>query len=336
MIAIGMSRPYRRAFTILELLVSIAVLALIMVLIAQIFSAALAVTGTRNKRMDADAQARVVFDRMAIDIAQMVKRADVDFFLKSSTADQYGNPAQPQPGNDQIAFYSQVPGYFTSGAAQSPVSLVAYRVNADSSSPQYNNKLQRLGYGLLWSVGGNIIPVTDGSTPAMPVVFSSSGINNAISYYWPIATNMTANPNYELAGPQVFRMEYYYVLKGSNTIGASGSPLSSTLSDTPWDTRSPLNHTSVNGLQDVAAIAVVIAVVDPKSLILVKDKQLTDLAAAMQDFDHPIATPNPGDLEAQWQAAIDDTANGIPRAAAAGIRVYSRTFYLPASITQNQ
>ena len=36
-------------------------------------------------------------------------------------------------GNDQIAFYSAVPGYYPSTGSQSPVSLVAYRVNSDST-----------------------------------------------------------------------------------------------------------------------------------------------------------------------------------------------------------
>ena len=37
-------------------------------------------------------------------------------------------------GNDQIAFYSAVPGYYPPTGSQSPVSLVAYRVNSDSTS----------------------------------------------------------------------------------------------------------------------------------------------------------------------------------------------------------
>lgn len=308
--------PNSPAFTLVELIVSMGVLALLMILISELFSAALAVTGMRNKQMDADAQARAVFDRMAIDFAQMVKRPDVDYFLKDPTNN-------PQPGNDQIAFYSQVPGYFTTGTAtqQSPVSLVAYRVNGATVGPYYN-QLQRYGGGLVWN----------GITSGTAVVFSGSSSSfspNTITTNWPAATSKTtADANYEAVGPQVFRMEYYYVLKGA--IDATGNPMPSILSDTPWDVRPPLNHTSVNGMQDVAAITMVIAVADPKSRVLINNTQLVTLAGIMDDFSTG-GTPNPGDLEAQWQAAISAKTNGIAPIATQSLRVYRRTFYLSSN-----
>ena len=124
----------------------------------------------------------------------------------------------------------------------------------------------------------------------------------------------------------MFRFEYYYVLKGQ-TIGGTSYP--SILSDTPWDARSmpPATvHSGVSGLRDVAAIAMTVAVIDPKSRALVSDAQLTTLAAQMKDF---AVTMQPGDLEAQWQGALD--ASTIPRATASAIRVYNRYFYLNAS-----
>lgn len=314
--------PNSPAFTLVELLVSMAVLALMMVLISQLFNSAMVVTGPGNKHMDADAQTRAVFDRMAIDFSQMVKRTDVDYYLK--------DPNTNQNGNDQLAFYSQVPGYFITGTSpqnQSPVSLVAYRVNSDNSSPYYN-KLQRYGCGLVWSVPSGT-----------PVVFSSSSttsLPNTISQNWPHATDpAAADSNYELSGPQVFRMEYYYVLRGQTVAGSSYPAI---LSDIPWDVRIP-NHTSVNGLRDVAAIGVALAVIDPKSRILVNDAQLAQLAGKLNDFPHTDTstgnnTTNPGDLEAQWQGAINNAnANGItiPHVVLANLRVYSRTFYLPSN-----
>ena len=49
--------------------------------------------------------------------------------------------------NDQIAFFSAVPGYYSQDGYNSNASLVAYRVNADSNSASYN-KLERMGKGL--------------------------------------------------------------------------------------------------------------------------------------------------------------------------------------------
>jgi len=295
------------------------VLALLIALIAQLFSSAQAVTGMGNMHMDADAQARALFDRMAIDFAQMVKRADVDYFFKDST--------NPQPGNDQLAFFSQVLGYYPDTGAQSPISLVAYRVNTESTS-SYFNKLQRLGYGLLWSG----VAADDSNTPGnTPVVF----LPLKIAAKWKRATDMEADDNYELAGPQVFRMEYYYILKGQTL--SNGTTFASQLSGTPWDKRIQgipgiPDHTSANGLQDVAAIGVVIAVTDAKSRLLISDSQLTALRDAMNDFSET-ATKAPGDLETQWQRAIDDS--GLPRIAASGIRIYRRWFYLSSGSPLN-
>src|SRR5207253_6356502 len=113
-------------FTLVELLVSIGVLAILILLATQLLNGAATITTLGDKQMDADSQARQLLDRMAIDLAQMVKRSDVDYYVKSSAASPLRSV--PQPGNDQIAFYSAVPGYYPSSGAQSPVSLVAYRV----------------------------------------------------------------------------------------------------------------------------------------------------------------------------------------------------------------
>src|SRR5205814_5625582 len=100
------SRGYRAAFTLAELLVSMGVLVLLVFLATQLLNSAATVTILGHKQMDADSQARQVLDRMAVDFAQMVKRSDVDYYLKSSQA---GTPdcttCAAQTGNDQIAFF---------------------------------------------------------------------------------------------------------------------------------------------------------------------------------------------------------------------------------------
>src|SRR5262249_32001436 len=133
-------------FTLAELVVSMGVFALLIFLASQFFNSAATVTTLGNKQMDADAQARQLLDRMAIDFAQMVKRSDVDYYVKSSAASPQRRVLQP--GNDQIAFYSAVPGYYPSTGSQSPVSLVAYRVNSTSTLASYN-KMERFGKGLV-------------------------------------------------------------------------------------------------------------------------------------------------------------------------------------------
>src|SRR5262245_51385636 len=152
-----LQRRSTNAFTLAELLVTVGVLVLVIFFASQLFKSAATVTTLANKQMDADAQTRQLLDRMAIDFAQMVKRPDVDYYLKSSAAAPLRHLLQP--GDDVIAFYSAVPGYYPSSGAQSPVSLVSYRVNA-------RNQLERMGKGLLW----NGSAPTSG-TPPPPVVF---------------------------------------------------------------------------------------------------------------------------------------------------------------------
>src|SRR5207245_4728045 len=128
--------PGTAGFTLAELLVSIGVLVVLVLLFTQLINGAATVTILGHKRMDADSEARQVLDRMAIDFAQMVKRSDVNYYVKLANGQRLQN--------DQIAFYSAVPGYNPSSGVPSSVSLVTYRVNSDAASSSYN-KLDRLG-----------------------------------------------------------------------------------------------------------------------------------------------------------------------------------------------
>ena len=304
------------AFTLVEMLVSITVLALLVLLVTKMVHSTSIITNTGDRHMDADSQARTVFDRLAVDFARMLRRSDVDYFIKQPDATKYPgksgehghkNGTKGNDASDQIAFFSQVPGYYPSPGPQSPLSLVAYRVNPNSY------KLERMGKGLLWN------GVSNRRNDPTPLVF----LPLTISTFWTAAvTNDTSNSSrdadYEVIGPQIFRFEYYYLLKNGD------------LSDTPWDTDA--GHTKIDGLKDIEAVVIAIAVVDSKSRSLLEDQDLADLATQMNDFktqkgNGPVKT---GVLEAQWNSVvIENVSTGdIPRAAAQAIRVYSRYFNL--------
>ena len=290
-------RKSNDAFTIVELLVSIAVLVVLVLLVSQLFSSAASITTSGNKRMTADAQLRPLFDRMAVDFSQMIKRPDIDYYLKSSS--------NAQTGNDQVAFYSTVAGYYPSSGSQSPISVVGYRINSISGSTSFN-KFERISKGLVW----NGVSSTDSPVffAPVPLASPSSLPSPSGTPAFPTAGNATADPDYELIAPYVFRFEYYYLLKNGS------------LSDTPWIT----GHSSVAGMQDVAAIAVCVATMDPKSRVLVSDSQLTTLASRLTDFSNSMV---PGELLNQWQTALDGTTD-IPRPAISTVRIYERYFYL--------
>ena len=304
-----------------------------------------------------------------------------------------------QPGNDQIAFYCAVQGYgyFPTPTVESPLSIVAYRINNNTNvgNPAYL-RLERMGRGLLWNGAPtplpNIATPTPTATPfsAAPAIFIPVPLASPLpTLEWPGAPAATPACEWaassttswgaesEVVGPQVFRFEYYYLLKGQTvTDPTTGTPTtySPVLSDAPWDTRicsCPPNptttpippnptptptpiatptppgiccHVSPQGMQDVAAIVVVIAVIDPKSRALLDNSaqvpapndNITRLGAQLIDWGASCPgcqwQTTPGLLGAQWRAAIDAniSPNGLrlPAPALSGIRVYERTFNL--------
>jgi hypothetical protein len=280
-------------FTLAELLVSVGVLVLLVLLTTQLLNSAATITTLGHKQMDGDSQARELLDRMAIDVMQMVKRSDVYYHLKASTSatDCPSTECGTQSGNDEIAFYSNVPGYYASdstGSQQSSVSIVGYRIHV--SGDTLANRVERLDAGLIWN------GVSTSSPPNTPIIFWTP-LN-------PWDSTIATINTLDIIGPQVFRFEYYYLLKNGN------------LSATPWYTAS-----SVHGMQDVAAIVVDIAVVDPRSRALVGD--LATLAQALRDYNGDA----PGALLAAWRNAIDTNAT-LPRAVISSIGLYERFLYL--------
>jgi hypothetical protein len=302
------------AFTLAELLVTVGVLVVLMLLFTQLLKSAGIITTLGHKQMDADSQAREVLDRMAIDFAQMVKRPDVDYYLKSSsgTAADCG-VCGAQTGNDQAAFYSTVAGYYATSPSPAPtftgkssVSLVSYRVNSDNTSSSYN-RMERLGKGLAWN------GVSSGWAPVVFLPQTIGGPQPA-GGYWPSAVSSSAtDSSYEVMGPQVFRFEYYYLLRNGST------------SATPWYTTS-----TVNGMRDVAAVIADVAVIDLKSKVLLTDAQIatfntTGAANFLSDYNSGMV---PGQLLANWRSTIDANTSGLPRPAISGIRLYERYLYL--------
>jgi len=341
-------------FTLAELLVSVFILAIIILLVAQLMNNAAAITNTGNKHITTDTQARTVFDRMAVDFAQMLKRTDIDYYIKGPTnytghgnGHGWGRRRQTgQQGSDQIAFYSQVPGYYPATASQSPISLVAYRVNQGSSSNAAYLKLERLGKGLLW----NGVDTQTNQNGRYPIIFSPGQIagcnnQNTIGPWagpWSAAicndnATRSNDSNYEVIAPGVFRFEYYYLLKNGK------------LTDVPWDTEARPSQTSLTnpvniGLTDVESITMAIAVVDSagRALIDAADpNSLDDLGSDLADFRTSPGRgvggqKNIGDMEASWQTSLltdvaaGRTSNGfaLPAEAAKAIRIYSKTFDL--------
>lgn len=358
-------RRTREGFTLAELLVSIVVVVIIVLMATQLMTSTTAITRTAHKYVDTDTQARVVFDRMALDFAQMLKRNDIDYYVKQRAGYKGhgnghggGNGKNGDIGSDQMAFFSAVPGYYPGGynaGQQSPISLVAYRVSESSSSDPAYGRLVRMAKGLGW----NAIKSNPNQNDPYPIVFATGQVVdcngncpcNSTTGPWAFAgptgwsgaicnddKAASRDSDYEVIGPGVFRFEYYYLLK------------SGWLTDWPWDRRdaqygnqqtiySPLQI----GLSQVEAIGVTIAVTDPagrKLIDALSADRIVDLAGDFPDFKSAHGLGNQakkiGDLEDKWKDVVESTAQTgrspsglvIPAEAAKGIRIYSRYFDL--------
>jgi len=278
------------AFTLLEMLVSVTILTLLIATVSQVSNSTMVVTNNSSRRMQADSQARLIFDCMANDFAHILKRKDVDYYFNKQT------------GNDAAFFFSEAPGFYTSGSAssQSGITLVGYRINS-------SYQLERLGKGLSWTSNAS-----SGTPNSIKYLTYSGGsaspdASSTLAGCWAsTVAPASSDPDYHVLGDQVYRFEFMFLLKDG------------TLSNTPWMTS--LNHTSIQGLQDVAAIVVAIGILDSSSRRLVSD--FSPMVGALPDAAD--GTP----IDQTWGKSSYLTSSGIPKIAAAQMRIYQRYFFL--------
>lgn len=305
-----------RAFTLTEMLVAVTVLAVIVVLAARAVNSITAITTTASRRIETDAQVRPLFDRMSIDLAQMVKRPDVDFFGKGTASGGAMN------GNDRIAFFSMVPGDYPSSGSPSPFSLISYKINSSAAvaNRAVFTRLQRMARGLL--MNGDAA-ANNGTSPSLtdgPIFFSPISIQSV--WTTTVTSSATTDSKHELIGPNLLRFEYYYLLTNG------------TFSVVPWDAAVP-GHTTAAGLRDVAAIVVAVAAVAPKTRVLFDNTTVATISDTLVDYSAG-AGHGPGWLTSQWRASLESPTNAtvrtFPRSALAAIRVYERYFYLTPTL----
>ena len=207
-------RP-RLAFTLVELLVTMGVLTLLIALITQLIGSATNTTTQSNKHVDADTAAREVLDRMGRDFARMIKRSDVDY------AFNYQNGASGG-ANDQMYFFCQSNDFYNGSVTSNPISLAGYCVRpslgSSGNTPDYY-QLARLGWLLDWS-SEKQTSANKTSLVYLPLTIfgtfgNSSGAADATTITNPYNTNVNTGTNapYEVVGDQVFRMEYFFLLK---------------------------------------------------------------------------------------------------------------------------
>lgn len=124
----------KAAFTLVEMLVAMAVLVLLMGIIVQIVEMTGRSISSSSRHLDSLEQARMVFDRLQLDVSGRPRRADLPVLLSKAA------------GNDSLQFYSQVEGY---GGSARNFTVVGYRIQQTNTARLY--QMERGALGTAWT-----------------------------------------------------------------------------------------------------------------------------------------------------------------------------------------
>jgi prepilin-type N-terminal cleavage/methylation domain-containing protein len=312
-----MQRPARTedrlAFTLVEILVAMAVLALIIVMVSEIFTGSSAAISQNSESMGALDASQAVFQQMGSDISRMLLRDDVDYsFAKTGTTGS--------PGNDTLSFYARTTGLASSGSPPTgtprPLSVVGYQVATNASTS--NQELQYSALQIDWD---NV------SNPSNPLVFTSATQLLTPPNTLPLLSTATPSSFTTLA-PEVIRMEICFQLV-NDPKGNSPAQLLTPTAPVYVAASPPPTAPAIaipRPIRNLAGILVGIVVIDPKSRLILPPG--TDLKVA-QLFADAVANE---DLLSLWTP--DNTAAklegaGVPVKAVAGVHIYQKYFPLP-------
>ena len=347
-------------FTLVEVLLATSIISIILLFAGQMVSStSLSVNGSR-KIMDADNLARMVFDRMNIDLSKI---------SQGSTTDIYFNKKE---GNDKMYFFSEAPASFepeTTG--KNTISLIGYQINTEYETSPHRAGLMRLGKGLSWDSAGSsttapMICLTFPAGSFEPDPRSTIAGNNQAGAWVGALNDNSTDPDQHLLGAQVFRFEYYFLLKDGSfsTIPAkkTTSPKSNLESTSPpspsndnqsdfgagsrwWDQSEARGYICTQatsglavwkplGLDDVSAIVVNLAILDKGSTEMVGD--MGQLSQVFGDTEESSLRVDPPKLlmevwNDQLTAIIASPPEGIPKILSGKIQLYQRIFNINQS-----
>lgn len=320
------SSRHRSGFTLIELMVSISVLAVLGGLVAQLMGSASRLTSSSKQSSDCDTEARFALGQISADLSRRVRRPDVDAFVEKV----------PNNGNDRFFLYSETAGYSPTltASARSTVSLVGYRVketklDENRADSRTTMELQRYSRALPW-VGS----VKD---PAMPFVIMAGTPQKPVP-----STTLAGTDNKGRGGAFNKTMiedaeeEIYYQTLAQNVIRFEVSlltkpDLSNPLTPVPArllkDAEIP-SELARNGFTNIASVIVSLALLDSQNAVRVTP---ADATRALQLTDTPqTGTPTsfPKYPAEQWNAIFSTSIKTLPRPVATGVRFYERVISL--------
>ncbi|MEI6872131.1 MAG: prepilin-type N-terminal cleavage/methylation domain-containing protein [Verrucomicrobiota bacterium] len=310
----GTPRTASAGFTLVELMVSITVLALLGGLVMQLMGSASKLTSTSKLASDCDTEARYALNQIAADITHRVRRPDVDAFVDKLD------------GDDRLYLFSETPGYSASldATQRSDVSLVGYRVSISVNAfSKKVYKLERYSKALPWSASGPDIPmpyvVLDATTglPTPESTLAGTGGGAGGSFKTVITQDSTEDVYYQPIAENVVRFEVSVLRKPDLT---TTPPTDARLLK---DAEIP-TELSRYGFSNIAAIVVTIAVLDSQNATRVDDGDL----AKLQQLSDASATDFPKLPLDVWNTTFLTNATSWRKPVTNGLRLYQRVIGL--------
>ena len=128
------------------------VLVILVAVTAQMTSGVSSIVNHGGSQIDDDRQARTLLDRMALDFDSMVKRTDVDYYLKGRPiTNTMGSGGAASAQNDLMAFYSEVPGLLRARGRRGSSSNAPAHIRLGGRLPGQQQRrcgMERLSKGL--------------------------------------------------------------------------------------------------------------------------------------------------------------------------------------------
>ena len=308
-------------FTLVELMVSISVLAVLGGLVAQLMSSTSRLTANSKQSSECDTEARYALSQISADLSRRVRRPDVDALVKKKA------------GNDEFFLFSETAGYApnlteakdaSKAKNRSTVSLIGYRIQPVQKGGITLMELQRYARALPWTSTSNdkALPfVSMSGSPAVPLPASTlagtdgqgaggsfpevvNGVATEDIYYQPIAQNVVR-----------FEVSVLYKPDMSDQAAPKQAFL---LSDAKV-----VEEISRNGFSNISAIVVSLVILDAQSAVKTKQQDIDDLE--LEDSNPSDFPEYPAD---RWNAKFKEKLPKLPKHLASGIHFYQRVISL--------
>ncbi|MEM1060353.1 MAG: prepilin-type N-terminal cleavage/methylation domain-containing protein [Verrucomicrobiota bacterium] len=288
----------RRAFTLIEMLTSMAVLAILVVILAQSIGMVSNAWRAGKARIDNFSQARLALSLLDRDLQSAILRRDLAVFF-----DKNGDPA--------CAFYTEMRG----GEGNRRVSLVRYFL--DTTTEPDNPTLKRDDFGLNYESGADARTLTLGVTDELPdlpdladaALTANTVAEGVLAFNWQFLTNDGS------------------LLTAEEVLAANRVPVEGSDSETQGVY---FNFNDPDFDKNIRALVISVVILDGGTTRLAEELEVVDnLLTAFQ------VVPEPGETYAEaWQDEVDamQTSSEIPVLVQRSIRVFERTVKLPLNL----